>query len=129
MDFSREDIGGGTRRTRMRAPAASKHAGNGSERRASAHGDGRSGGRPLHCGVSNHRFREVGMSRVISVALLVGGIVLLYFGGQSFHSLNDNLSRFFTGSPATKTILLIAGGAVALLVGLIGLAMPGSNKR
>ncbi|MBU9344890.1 DUF3185 family protein [Burkholderia multivorans] len=69
------------------------------------------------------------MSRVISVALLVGGIVLLYFGGQSFHSLNDNLSRFFTGSPATKTILLIAGGAVALLVGLIGLAMPDGNKR
>ncbi|AIO40525.1 DUF3185 family protein [Burkholderia sp. AU19243] len=68
------------------------------------------------------------MSRVISVALLVGGVVLLYFGGQSFHSINDNVARFFTGSPATKTILLIAGGAVALLIGLIGLAMP-ANKR
>ncbi|MBN3818276.1 DUF3185 family protein [Paraburkholderia sp. Se-20369] len=68
------------------------------------------------------------MTRVISVALLVGGVVLLYFGGQSFHSINDDVSRFFTGSPATKTILLIAGGAVASFVGLIGLAMPG-NKR
>ncbi|KWB42932.1 DUF3185 family protein [Burkholderia ubonensis] len=68
------------------------------------------------------------MTRVISVALLVGGVVLLYFGGQSFHSINDDVSRFFTGSPATKTILLIAGGAVASLVGLIGLAMP-SGKR
>ncbi|AOJ64103.1 hypothetical protein WJ47_07395 [Burkholderia ubonensis] len=68
------------------------------------------------------------MTRVISVALLVGGVVLLYFGGQSFHSINDNVSRFFTGSPATKTILLIAGGAVASLIGLIGLAMPGGKR-
>ena len=42
------------------------------------------------------------MSRVISVALLVGGVVLLYFGGQSFHSINDNVSRFFTGSPRRR---------------------------
>ena len=68
------------------------------------------------------------MSRVISVALLVGGVVLLYFGGQSFHSINDNVSRVFTGSPATKTILLIVGGAVASFVGLIGLAMPGGKR-
>ena len=67
------------------------------------------------------------MSRVISVALLVGGVVLLYFGGQSFHSINDNVSRFFTGSPATKTILLIVG-AVASFIGLIGLAMPGGKR-
>ncbi|WP_193099373.1 DUF3185 family protein [Burkholderia sp. Z1] len=68
------------------------------------------------------------MSRVISVALLVGGVVLLYFGGQSFHSINDDMSRFFTGSPATKTILLIVGGAVVSFIGLIGLAMPGSKR-
>ncbi|KWI40129.1 DUF3185 family protein [Burkholderia stagnalis] len=68
------------------------------------------------------------MTRVISVALLVGGVVLLYFGGQSFHSINDDVSRFFTGSPTTKTILLIAGGAVASFVGLIGLAMPGKKR-
>ena len=68
------------------------------------------------------------MTRVISVALLVVGVVLLYFGGQSFHSLNDNMSRFFTGSPATKTILLIVGGAVASFIGLIGLAMPGGKR-
>ncbi|AEA62386.1 MULTISPECIES: DUF3185 family protein [Burkholderia] len=68
------------------------------------------------------------MTRAISVALIVGGIVLLYFGGQSFHSFNDSLSRLFTGSPATKTILLIAGGTVAMLAGLIGLAMPGGRR-
>lgn len=64
------------------------------------------------------------MTRAISVALLVGGIVLLYFGGQSFHSLSNDVARFFTGSPTNKTIWLIAGGVVACLAGLIGLAMP-----
>ncbi|CAN7152086.1 DUF3185 family protein [Caballeronia sp. dw_19] len=64
------------------------------------------------------------MTKAISIALIVGGVVLLYFGGQSFHSLSNDVSRFFTGSPTNKTIWLIAGGAVAMLAGLIGLAIP-----
>jgi Protein of unknown function (DUF3185) len=64
------------------------------------------------------------MTKAISIALLVGGVVLLYFGGQSFHSLSNDISRFFTGSPTNKTIWLLAGGVVASLAGLTGLAMP-----
>jgi Protein of unknown function (DUF3185) len=64
------------------------------------------------------------MTKAISIALIVGGVVLLYFGGQSFHSLSNDVSRFFTGSPTSKTIWLIAGGMVAMLAGLIGLAIP-----
>lgn len=64
------------------------------------------------------------MTKAISLALLVGGIVLLYFGGTSFHSLSNDVSRFFTGSPTNKTIWLIAGGVIATLAGLIGLALP-----
>ncbi|QIE22081.1 hypothetical protein SBC1_00950 [Caballeronia sp. SBC1] len=67
------------------------------------------------------------MTKAISIALIVGGVVLLYFGGQSFHSLSNDVSRFFTGSPTNKTIWLIAGGMVAMLAGLIGLAIP--SKR
>ncbi|HEV7833069.1 MAG TPA: DUF3185 family protein [Caballeronia sp.] len=67
------------------------------------------------------------MTKAISIALIAGGIVLLYFGGQSFHSLSNDVSRFFTGSPTNKTIWLIAAGAVAMLAGLIGLAIP--SKR
>jgi len=67
------------------------------------------------------------MTKAISIALIVGGVVLLYFGGQSFHSLSNDVSRFFTGSPTNKTIWLIAAGAVAMLAGLIGLAIP--SKR
>jgi hypothetical protein len=64
------------------------------------------------------------MTKALSVALIVGGVMLLYFGGTSFHSLSNDVSRFFTGSPTNKTIWLIAGGVVALLAGLIGLAIP-----
>jgi hypothetical protein len=67
------------------------------------------------------------MTKVISIALILGGVVLLYFGGQSFHSLSNDFSRFFTGSPTNKTIWLIAGGMAAMLAGLIGLAIP--SKR
>ena len=67
------------------------------------------------------------MTKAISIALIVGGLVLLYFGGQSFHSLSNDVSRFFTGSPTNKTIWLIAAGAVAMLAGLIGLAIPGKR--
>ena len=67
------------------------------------------------------------MNKAISIALIVGGVVLLYFGGQSFHSLSNDVSRFFTGSPTNKTIWLIAAGAVAMLAGLIGLAIPGKR--
>jgi hypothetical protein len=64
------------------------------------------------------------MTKAISIALIVGGVVLLYFGGQSFHSLGNEVSRFFTGSPTNKTIWLIAGGVVATIAGITGLALP-----
>ncbi|HXZ07186.1 MAG TPA: DUF3185 family protein [Paraburkholderia sp.] len=62
------------------------------------------------------------MTRVISVALIAGGVVLLYFGGQSFHSFSNDVSRVFTGAPTNRTIMLIAGGVIATLAGLTGLA-------
>ncbi|GAB2906407.1 hypothetical protein GCM10027093_50580 [Paraburkholderia jirisanensis] len=65
------------------------------------------------------------MTRAISIALIVGGVVLLYFGGQSFHSFSNDVSRVFTGAPTNKTIWLIAGGVVATIAGLIGLTMSG----
>jgi hypothetical protein len=61
------------------------------------------------------------MTKALSLALLVGGIVLLYFGGQSFHSVSNDVSRFFTGSPTNKTIWLLVGGVIATLAGLVGL--------
>ena len=69
------------------------------------------------------------MIKAISIALLAGGIVLLYFGGQSFHSFANDMSRVFTGAPTNKTIWLIAGGIIATLAGLIGLISSSQGRR
>jgi hypothetical protein len=69
------------------------------------------------------------MIKAVSIAMIAGGIVLLYFGGQSFHSFANDLSRVFTGAPTNKTIWLIAGGIVATIAGLIGLASSGSSHK
>ncbi|SMG35611.1 DUF3185 family protein [Paraburkholderia susongensis] len=63
------------------------------------------------------------MTKAISIALIVGGIVLLYFGGQAFNSMSSDVSRFFTGSPTNKAIVLIVAGVVATLAGLTGVAL------
>lgn len=81
----------------------------------------------IHCALLESPM-GVSMSKAISLALIAGGVVLLYFGGQSFHSLSNDVSRVFTGAPTNKTIWLIAGGAAATLAGLIGLTVS-SGKR
>jgi len=67
------------------------------------------------------------MIKALCAALLVGGIVLIAFGFQSLHSLGNDVSRFFTGSPTDKTMMLFVGGAVAAAAGLFGLAF--SSRR
>ena len=68
------------------------------------------------------------MAKAISFALIACGVVLLYFGGQSFHSLSNDMSRLFTGAPTNCTILLIAGGVAATIAGLTGLAISGRRR-
>ncbi len=62
------------------------------------------------------------MNRGISAALLVGGVILLIFGGNAYHSAGSNVSRFFTGAPTDKALWLLVGGAVACVAGVLGLA-------
>ena len=61
------------------------------------------------------------MMKAVSLALIALGVVLLYFGGQSFHSLANDVSRFVTGAPTNKTLWLIGLGVVATIGGLTGL--------
>ena len=68
------------------------------------------------------------MAKAISLALIVGGIVLLYFGGQAFNSVSSDVSRVFTGSPSNKAIMLIVGGVVATLAGITGIALSGRKR-
>jgi uncharacterized membrane protein YidH (DUF202 family) len=68
------------------------------------------------------------MTKAISIALIVGGIVLLYFGGQAFNSVSSEVSRVFTGSPTNKAIMLLVAGVIATIAGLSGMAVSGRKR-
>ena len=61
------------------------------------------------------------MYKSLSLALLVGGVVLVIFGISASQSLSSDISRFFTGSPTDKAIWLLVGGVVLCIIGLVGL--------
>lgn len=61
------------------------------------------------------------MNRPISIALLVGGIILLIYGASASDSIGSSFSRLFTGNPTDRTVWLLLGGAIASIVGLVGL--------
>jgi len=67
------------------------------------------------------------MNKSISLALLVGGIILIIYGVAASDSVGSGVSRFFTGSPTDKTMWLLIGGAIASVVGAAGL-MGGSKS-
>jgi hypothetical protein len=63
------------------------------------------------------------MNRIIFLALLVGGIVLVVFGINATQSFGSQVSKFFTGSPTDKAMWLLLGGIVASVVGLFGMLL------
>jgi len=58
------------------------------------------------------------MNRIVSIALLVGGVVLMFLGINATNSFGSDVSRFFTGSPTDKAIWMLIGGIIATTVGL-----------
>jgi len=58
------------------------------------------------------------MNKIISLALLAGGIVLMIVGINATNSFSSDVSRFFTGSPTDKAVWMLIGGIVAAVVGL-----------
>lgn len=58
------------------------------------------------------------MNRILGLALLVGGIVLLVIGFNATNSFSSDVSKFFTGSPTDKAVWMLIGGIVATVVGL-----------
>jgi divalent metal cation (Fe/Co/Zn/Cd) transporter len=59
------------------------------------------------------------MNKAISLALLVGGVVLMILGINATDSFSSDVSRFFTGSPTDKAVWMLIGGIVATIVGLV----------
>ena len=68
-------------------------------------------------------------TKLISLAILALGIVLVIYGVSASESLSSDVSRFFTGSPTDKTIWLMIGGVAAIVVGLVGLLRGQAKLR
>ena len=60
------------------------------------------------------------MNKTLSLALLIGGIILIIYGVAASDSIGSDVSRFFTGSPTDKTIWLLIGGFAAAIIGVSG---------
>ena len=58
------------------------------------------------------------MNKIASIALLVGGVVLMVIGINATNSFSSDVSRFFTGSPTDKAVWMLIGGIVAAIAGL-----------
>ena len=67
------------------------------------------------------------MNNIVGLAIFALGVVLLIFGFNESHSFSSDVSRVFTGNPTDRSIWLIVGGAVAVIVGLV-LAIRGARK-
>ena len=59
------------------------------------------------------------MNKIISLALLIGGVVLMIYGINATNSFGSDVSKFFTGSPTNKAIWMLIGGTVIAIIGLV----------
>jgi uncharacterized membrane protein YuzA (DUF378 family) len=63
---------------------------------------------------------------VIGFAILAIGVVLLYFGYQSWNAPVDQAVTAVTGSHTNNTVIYVIAG-IAAVVGGLSLAMSGRN--
>jgi hypothetical protein len=66
------------------------------------------------------------MNKGIAMALVAVGIGMVLLGMNASESLGSDVSRFFTGTPTRKSMILILGGMAAIICG--GIAFKGARK-
>ena len=58
------------------------------------------------------------MNKIVSLALLAVGVVLLVLGISAMDSFGSDVSRFFTGSPTDKAVWMLLGGIAVTVLGV-----------
>lgn len=58
------------------------------------------------------------MSKFLGLIFLIVGAILIYYGWQAHQSIASSASNAVTGAPTSKSIWLLALGAIAALWGL-----------
>ncbi len=66
--------------------------------------------------------------RAIGSALLVGGVILVFFGMNAADSFASDVSEMVTGSPTDRSMWMLVTGAVAAVVGGIMAVAPGDGR-
>ncbi len=61
------------------------------------------------------------MKKAILLALLASGIMLLVFGVPAYASADSDVARFSTGSTTDRSLGMLFGGVLAVLIGAGGL--------
>lgn len=59
------------------------------------------------------------MRKIISVALLVAGLLLLYFRYQKYQSFQSEVDQLIGGSGSDKAIWMLVGGGAPTIGGLM----------
>ena len=68
------------------------------------------------------------MNKGIGIALLVVGVVLIFFGFNASDSVSSDVSRAFTGAPTNKTLWMLLGGSAAAIVGAVMTFRPSGKS-
>lgn len=58
------------------------------------------------------------MNKIIGLALIVVGAVLLYFGYNAYNSAASEVTEFVTGSPTDNAVWYLVGGGLAAIIGI-----------
>lgn len=67
------------------------------------------------------------MNKPLSIAILVIGVILLIYGISAGDSVASNIKESVTGTPTDKSLWLIIGGVLGIIVGGFGLLRGGRN--
>ena len=65
------------------------------------------------------------MYRVIGLAIVAVGVVLLIWGISAADSFASDVSRFFTGEPTDRAMWLTLGGVAAIVIGGVMAGLSG----